>query len=262
MIASHREVRQIIASHRGVRWMRARYRGVRWMGARYREVRPIIARYREVRHMIARYGWVRQMITMEKWDGGEQERENKTEESRTEESNVKSISKRCNSLLHIIRIRRYFVELNGQRSKWRNKKRSSTRQCTITCTIQHFHEWPTSTQEHAEFYLRRWLVYCDTGCISWEDRVNPQWRIRYHWRILWYKPPACQPRKDTDMRIPYPRQRSQPKAEHLVVRQRNLSTLQPQHTLELLLTEHLDTVLTSQRSKRRLQLKQCPKEAS
>ena len=71
---------------------------------------------------------------------------------------------------------------------------SSPRKCAITSALQHLHKWPTNTQGHSEFHLCRRFVYCDTGCIIWEDRINPQRSIRQYGRLLREEPFACQPR--------------------------------------------------------------------
>ena len=41
--------------------------------------------------------------------------------------------------------------------------------------------------------------------------------IRQHWRLLREEPFACQPRQDTDMRIPPEEQKSEQTAEHIMV---------------------------------------------
>ena len=98
--------------------------------------------------------------------------------------------------------------VDGASEEW-----SSPRKCAITCALQHLHKWPTNTQGHSEFHLRRRLVYCDIWCIIWEDRISPQRSIKQHWRLLREEPFACQPRQDTDMRIP-PQEQT---AEHIMV---------------------------------------------
>ena len=119
---------------------------------------------------------------------------------------------------NILSNRRYFVELNVQKSRWRNQKNGlPPRKCAITCALQHLHKWPTNTKGHSEFHLRRRLVYCDTVCIIWEDRINPQRSIRQHWRLLREEPFACQPRQDTDIRIPPQEHKSEQIAEHIMV---------------------------------------------
>ena len=111
--------------------------------------------------------------------------------------------------------RHYFVQLNGQRSRWRNQKNDHP-QTSVRSPVL----FNNSTNDQPVQNNTRSFIYVDDLCIATQRASFAKTESTLSDALdnigEYY---ACQPRKDTDIRIPYPEPRIQPKVDHHVLRQ-------------------------------------------
>ena len=63
----------------------------------------------------------------------------------------------------LLESRRFFVVLNGKKSRWRRQRKDTAGKCTSTDVVQHLHHRPAHTRRHSQLHLCRRRVHRVAG---------------------------------------------------------------------------------------------------
>ena len=119
--------------------------------------------------------------------------------------------------------RRFFVVLNGKKSRWR-RQRNGLPQGSVLAPIivQHLHQRPAHTCRHSQLHLRRRLVHRVAGKRHQHHRSVTHVCPEDYDHLLRHETTACEPFKDTGVCFPTKEPRSRTRTECSVERYQTL----------------------------------------
>ena len=122
-------------------------------------------------------------------------------------------SQLCRVIQNLLSDRRFYVELNNERSRWRSKERSTTGECSLPHSIQHIYERSANPRWNEEFHIRRRLVrHSPVPYLPWSRTTN--------WRgtdtLLQKQQSACESWQDASHGVSSAEQRGQKVAKSVV----------------------------------------------